>query len=301
MKTLLLVNPVSGKGYTKKILPEIQQKFISLGVQYEIFFSERPKHFFEDFPIIDHSEFDFLTVIGGDGFMNEIVNGFSGREKIPFLLIPAGSGNDIGRSLDINVKKFKGIKNLKIFTRKFDILEITYLSGPERNSVSRKFLSSCGAGFDAEVSKLSSENRVLRGLTLYLYSTLKALIKLHQYEGTVSYQGGESFGLFTLITTGNTATAGGGFKLTPQAIIDDGLADIMIAGPCKRSRLLQILPLAIVGKHVQRKEITYIKSEYLNISTKENVPIHSDGEFLTAEGNDIRISVSQQKLNFIVY
>ncbi|MCC6550204.1 MAG: YegS/Rv2252/BmrU family lipid kinase [Ignavibacteriaceae bacterium] len=301
MKTLLLVNPVSGKGYTKKILPEIQQKFISLGIHFEIAFSERPKHFFEKFPVIDHSKFDFLTVIGGDGFMNEVVNGFSDREKIPFLLIPAGSGNDIGRSLDINIKKFFGLKNFSILTKKYDILEITYLSGTQKSSVTRKFLSSCGAGFDAEVSKLSSENKVLRGLMLYLYSTLKALIKLNQYEGTVSYQGSEIFGHFTLITTGNTATAGGGFKLTPQALIDDGLADIMIAGPCTRSRLLLILPLAIIGNHIQRKEITYIKSEYLNISTRENVPIHADGEFLTAEGNDIRIRVSHQKLNFLLY
>lgn len=301
MNTLLLVNPVSGKGYTRKILPEIQKKFTSLGINHEILFSERPKHFYNDFPLLDLSKYDFLTVLGGDGFMNEIVNGFSDREKIPFILIPSGSGNDIGRSLDISVKKFLEIKSFKLFLKQFDILELSYITKPENRLVQRKFLSSCGAGFDAEVSKLSSENTILRGLVLYLFSTLRALVNLKQYYGTVNYQGGTVSDYFTLITTGNTATAGGGFKLTPHAVVDDGLADIMIAGKCSRFRLLQILPLAIIGKHIHRKEVTYIKSDFLKIDIRENVPIHADGEFLTAEGNTIEINVFNQKLNFILY
>lgn len=301
MKTLMLVNPVSGKGFTKKVLPEVESKFKALGISHEVIFSERPKHFVNDFPVINLAQYDFLTVLGGDGFMNEIANGFNDRQKIPFLLIPAGSGNDIGRSLDISVKKFFEIQNFKIFLKPFDIMELSFSTQADHTLVKRKFLSSCGAGFDAEVSKLSSENKILRGLILYLFSTLKALVNLKQYKGTVSYQGGEITDSFTLITTGNTATAGGGFKLTPHAVIDDGLADIMIAGQCSRSRLLQILPLAIVGKHIHRKEVTYIKSEFLRIKTEVDVPIHADGEFLTGNGNNIEIKVFDQKLQFILY
>ncbi|MCK6613025.1 MAG: diacylglycerol kinase family lipid kinase [Ignavibacteriaceae bacterium] len=301
MKTVLLVNPVSGKGYTKKILPEIENKLSALGINHSVVFSEKPKHFFHEFPKLDLAETDFITVVGGDGFMNEIVNGFSERAKNPFLLIPAGSGNDIGRSLDISVRKFLEISDFKIFRKQFDVLELTYNSFPDGSLIKRKFLSSCGAGFDAEVSKLSSENKVLRGLILYLYSTLKALLKFKQYRGKVLYGEGEITGDFTLITTGNTSTAGGGFKLTPHAVIDDGLADIMIAGKCSRAKLLQILPLAIIGKHIHRPEVTYIRTQFLKLTTENNVPLHSDGEFLSASANNIEIHLFPEKITFIVY
>lgn len=300
MKALLLVNPVSGKGAALRNLEPVRNKLTELSIHPETIFSASPGYFCQSFPLEKLSDISLLVVLGGDGFLNEVVNGLPESFNIPILFLPSGSGNDIGRALDISLKKFYLIPQLKPFYRKFD-LGFLKLTESDSSIINRKFLSSCGLGFDALVSRISTETKWIKGLPLYLLSTLRALKQLKPFEASIKTTEAEWSGVYSLLTTGNTATMGGGFKLTPYSVIDDGLLDFMAAEGVSKNKLLSILPKAIQGSHIHLPEVSYVKSDRIEISLAAENNLHLDGEFISSKVTRAEITVIPAALQFHIY
>ncbi len=217
---------------------------------------------------------DVIAVAGGDGTIMEAVNALVGSET-PLGIIPIGSGNDDIVSISGHNDRDRCIN---------DILEGTvHLIDVGRMNDDR-FLNVVGLGLDAEINHMVTRERDLvrkigPALT-YTYGAVKVLLGFSPYEVEVSLDGGKKeTHTISLCTIGNGTTCGGGYKLTPRAIMDDGLLDLSISGYLGKMRSIMNIKKAYDGKHVDLPGNRYHTFKEMRItSVDRELPYHIDGE-----------------------
>jgi diacylglycerol kinase family enzyme len=205
------------------------------------------------------------------------------------LLLPIGSGNDFARALGTQGKPLE-----QLFDRfirhtgkiiKSDCGQILFRHANESCFAERRFIGSCGIGLDAYISYLSNRETFLKGLPLYLSSALQAIFAFKPMQLSVIIEGKEATnGRIHLATIGNTPSSGGGFHLTPDAQIQDGLHNLTLGKAMSIIELLTLLPKAIKGTHIYDHKVTTFKFTECHIKIGSPEYIHTDGEVL---GNDI--------------
>jgi diacylglycerol kinase (ATP) len=297
MRYLFIANPIAGKGKTKRLINSIKEFLEKRKVDYELIETPGPNTI-NDIVNKEGYKFDRVIVVGGDGTIHELINSTTIFNKTLGVL-PTGSGNDFALALGLRKNLYR---NLEIIldekTMDIDIgyAELTEFSG---NRFSFLFANSLGIGFDAEVASLAKDIKLLRGLFLYLLSVFITLIK---YEcrnikvETSSFQLAEP--LF-MISIGNGKTAGGGFMLTPLASPIDGEIDVCIVKKISKHKVLQILPLAIFGKHISNPAVHYLKAKEIFISSNSPIYVHADGEIRSNNMKSIKIVLLNRQAKFL--
>jgi len=281
-----IINPESRSGLGKKIwdrlLPVIDKNLR----MYDVFFTQYKAHANEYVSFItnDISSPITIVVLGGDGTMNEVINGIRQAEYVTLGYIPTGSSNDFARSLGLNKNP---LKNLEIILAPvaFKVLDCGEAMSPKRES--RRFIVSCGIGFDASITHeaLSSPwkarlNKIRLGKLTYLFIALKQLIKLEKTNALLSIDGGKPIPVKKMIfmSTHIHRYEGGGFAFTPEANPEDGLLDICVISHISKLKILCLLPLAFTGRHIRFKGVDIYQCKKAVIQTKTPLTVHTDGE-----------------------
>ena len=292
--TYLILNPTAGKGRGLKILPQIEKLLTGLNIDLShLKITKFPGHATELAGAFINKETSIFCV-GGDGTLNEIINGFNNHVDVSLGVIPIGSGNDFARAIGILEKGFsleRYIQNNKKIA--CDVGHVKVFNG-EKLILDKKFISSLGIGFDAMVSYKIRSIKVLKGLALYIASVILSLFKYKAPQSTIY---SEELNLklddrLFLFAVGNTETAGGGFKLNPGATIDDGYLNLCLTKNISKLTVLKILPKAITGKHVKDSRVYTYKFKSLTYKTLEKVFIHVDGEAIQIDEGDKRIEIN---------
>lgn len=297
MKYLFIANPIAGKGRTKKLLKKIESYLIANKVNYKLLETKAPddiKKFAEEYA----NQFDRIVVIGGDGTIHGLINTEIIKNKTIGIL-PTGSGNDFAATLGLNKNLILDLHT--IINEKTHVLDIGYaiINNFDGSTYTKLFANSLGIGFDAEVAYKASKTKYIKGLFLYLLTVFRVLFK-YKYR-TIKLKCDQFLlnePLF-MISIGNGKTAGGGFKLTPFAKPYDGLLDVCIVKKVSKLKVLQILPLAILGKHIKRKEVKYLQTKSLEITTDKPLYVHADGEILSNNMKSIQIYTLEHYANFL--
>jgi diacylglycerol kinase (ATP) len=142
----------------------------------------------------------------------------------------------------------------------------------------RKFVNSIGLGFDAAVAKKVSAIRWMRGIPLYLTALLQTLAGYQPHRFTVRCNGKEWQNNYFLLCVGNGKWEGGGFKLTPNAMPDDGIFEVCGVTGDSIMKVLPILPLVMTGSHLGKPNIESYDTTAMTIECDAGFPIHGDGE-----------------------
>lgn len=284
-KTLLIANPASRHGETGKLLPVVRHLFDGVA-DYDLVTSAAPC---DALSIArEATGFDSIVAIGGDGTAHEIVNGIMQRpegDRPAFGIVPMGSGNDYARTLGMSFDLPAAVRQLVSGERKR--LDLGTCNGAW-------FCNSVAVGLDARVTAKAVEMKVTtgwHGLPLYLRSLLYVLRK--QYYGhqmTVTEDGGAARDLGVLaiaITIGETY--GGGFRITPGAIPDDGLLDVCRIDPMPRPLAFLRLPLVVLGKHTRLKVAHFSRVKTLRLESERPVEGQIDGEVLLDSAYEIEV------------
>ena len=293
MKTnLLIINPTAGKGKGLHFYNSLKDKLTGLIPDLEIVLTSRKGHIREI--LEENQEIEALFVAGGDGTFHEVVNALSSPVEIPITLLPIGSGNDFARALGLRKKNPEQIielwKNNSFF--KVDVGEYIYREHGKSEAIKERFHNSCGSGFDAVVTHLSNQNRLLRGLVLYLYSVIKALFKYNSIDADATFDSSTRVtGKKLLIAVGNSETSGGGFKLTPGSSIRDGILKVVMAESLSVPSILYLLPKAIFGTHLTDPRVKVIDFTHCKINFLEPVIVQADGEILSTSIDEIEIHI----------
>lgn len=264
----MVINPVAGNGFASKLYSE-----------YFKFLKDHHRDFFpyhttgvndtENLQkLILHRSFDAISILGGDGTINSVVNAM-GNQEIPLHIIPCGNGNDLIANLG---KKSNQRDYFKVLlggnSKEIDVFQCN----------GRRFACCFGIGFDGRVSELIEQNRrksIPKGM-VYWYAILNTIFGYKEIEIEINKERKEVF----LLSLANNDRFGGGFMIAPNADLNDGLLDmVLITKISVKDRIKNLLKLKN-GKHLGLEMVEHSLLNECRIYSKKSLPAHVDGELL---------------------
>lgn len=233
--------------------------------------------------------YDRVVIVGGDGSLNLALRDFD-LERGTLALIPTGSGDDFARVMGIP-------RNIRQACN-------TVLDGRVREvdvalANSLRYLGVAGLGFDSEVAEFANRNvKFLRGSAVYLYAIFRVLPRFTPRRVTIRTASGSREEQMMFAAVGNTRQYGGGIRITPDAVVDDGLLDLCIVHETSRTQLLKTLPRAYTGAHVKSPFVEIVRGREFRFESEQSMAVYADGEPLTR--TPVSFGLSTQRLRVIV-
>lgn len=302
-KWFVILNPHAGSGRGKKDQAEILMRLTKADFQYESAVSEFPKHIVQLTIGAIEMGFRNLIVAGGDGSLNEAVNGIFQQkicppEKITVGMIPVGTGNDWIKTFGIPNHYKEAVKILKQEkVMRQDIGRITFA---ENNSTQTcYFANMAGFGFDAMVAaktnRLKDKGRT--GITLYLQALGSSFLNYRTAKTSVVIDGQEIDELIFSVSIGIGKYNGGGMMQAPGAVPDNGLFQVTIIRKIGLFGILRNLAGLYSGKYVNDYRVSTFQAQNISISSAHPIAGEADGEVLG--DNKFEIDMLSQKLSVI--
>ena len=284
----LVVNPTSGGGRGERILPtvlgRVRQAFAGrrVVVQRATDFAHARQCVNE--VVANRTDDDVLVVMGGDGMMHLGINAVAGT-SVPLGMIPAGSGDDLCRGLGIDVRDLDSTLDLlSCEPRQVDLLRIGRRRVDQRTGESDKSVTWVGSilatGFDARVNLRANHMTFPPGRLQYPVAVAKELSTFSPLHYRLVVDGVPRDLEAMLVAVGNTASFGGGLRMCPEAVPDDGLLDLTIIHPVRRRTLVRMFPAIYRGAFTHLDEV-----ELLRARTVELDGTLADGTPLTMMGD----------------
>ena len=321
----IIVNPTSKSGRGAKIWAVLEPALQEKNIAYRVFFSERIGHVCElvreltAFPDDSSAaEKIKLIILGGDGTLNEALQGITDFARVQIGYIPTGSSNDMARDLKLGKDPLVILDRILSCTQpvSMDIGCVTYESTSDEYSRhhseeflrKRYFAVSCGIGFDAAVCEeaLASKfknilNKIGLGKLTYLTIALKQLIAAKRISCDLYIDDKEPIHLnrFLFIAGMVHQYEGGGFLFCPGADYHDGVLDICVAGDLSKLLILIALPTAFFGKHYMFKGIDRYSASVLKLTTSAPLWVHTDGE-VSVKADAITLTCEKEKLQMLI-
>jgi len=290
-KGLLIINPNAGKGLGYRLAHKVETLFKEKGFDFDTRYTYGVKHAVHIASKGALDGYRTIVAVGGDGTINEVTNGIAEHKDIKFGIISIGTGNDYIKAVGIPSVLEEAVDVvIKGKTRKVDI-------GLCENHY---FINGLGVGFDAQVASDLYKIKRLRGFAAYLVTVVKNLFFFKNPEIELAFNNNliKRKSMMVSVMIGNYL--GGGFYLTPEAKVDDGLFDVLSLGDFKLLHRFFHLPKVPKGTHFAVKGVELYQTDEITISSDSNLKIHIDGEMTDISSHHFTIKILEKKLNLIV-
>lgn len=274
MHHVFIVNPAAGKGHALQMVGSIKSRFKDFSQSFEILMTEAPGHASEiSRNIASIGEAARIYSVGGDGTLNEIINGITGFTNVELGIIPCGSGNDVARYLYPVHDPLKLIRVLPVSTSK--TIDLGKLND-------KYFINIASVGFDAEVALNScyfKKSPLVSGSMSYILAVFVTLIKCKKYKLKITLDNNTPIEKeFLLSIFANGTYYGGGILAAPRAKMDDGILDFYLVDSLPRRKILKFFPLFKRGEHENMKEVHLSKGTKAIVESENPFPVNIDGE-----------------------
>lgn len=283
-----IVNPHAGTGRGMMIWKAMIRYLDSHNIEYEAFLTGGPgdaraiaKGLTED-----AGEPRYIVAVGGDGTMNEVLDGVSFHAPLTLGYIPAGSGNDLAKSLRMPGGVIKCLKK-QLTPRHFTMIDYGVLSYGTQEVSHRRFLVSAGIGFDAAVCQDALTSKCRQRLTRlglgrlsYIILGIRQFFRCKSSKGYIILDGVKKveFNNILFISCHIQPSEGGGFLFAPRADGSDGKMNICVVSHAARTKLIPVLLAAFAGQRGKRKGARSFECREIAIHTEASLPVHVDGE-----------------------
>jgi len=268
----IAINPNSGQGRSIAISEEVIKYFAGKNLQYRIFSAQSAAGLQQDLErFVDKENVEGVISVGGDGLAHLILQVAVPRH-IPFAIIPAGTGNDIVRTLGWSLENIQSQ------------LDRVTSTNPEPidlgNVDSEWFAAILSTGFDSVVNERANRLKWPKGPQRYNVAIARELPRFTpiEYEITTDTQSFTTKAM--LIAVGNGRSYGGGMLVCPQAHINDGLFDVMILEPVSKLEFLKVFPKVYSGSHLSHPKVSTFRTK--RISIQADAIAYADGERIGA-------------------
>jgi YegS/Rv2252/BmrU family lipid kinase len=280
----LIVNPSAGGGKAARVLPDVLAALEGHGFQIR---SELTRD-------LDHARElaraaalagETVVCLSGDGMVGAVADAL--REVPDALLgvLPGGRGNDLARVLGIPADAAQACATVAAgFSRRLDLGEVG----------GRAFVGIASVGFDSEANRIANEAPAWLGGLVYAYGALRALLswrparfEIELTRSGTPHDGGQasdppgerhSFMAYT-VGAANSKTYGGGMKAAPDALLDDGLLDVVILESISKIRFLtRILPKVFSGTHVLEPNVRVFRAHEVSVRADRPFTMYADGD-----------------------
>ena len=304
-----IVNPNARNGQGNKIWKRLEKQLEHTGVIYEVHLTKETGDSSAIAARLTEGCRDPKTIIvvGGDGTFNEVLDGLSFCGPITLGYIPAGSGNDLARSLRLPKRPEKCLKKI-LNPRYHKLMDYGVLSYGSEVVNHRRFAVSTGIGMDAAVCHRLLEIRGKRtlkktslGKMSYVLSGIKQLLTAHPVKGYLILDGVQKVELnhIYFISAHIHPDEGGGFRFAPEAKIDDGCLDICVVHQSCKWRLIPILTDAFLRRNRKHRGLRHYRCKEVQIHTEREMPVHVDGESCLLQ-RDLEICCIEKKIRMII-
>ncbi|GAB4117841.1 MAG: diacylglycerol kinase family lipid kinase [Candidatus Caldatribacteriota bacterium] len=299
MKTEIIINLTAGGGKPKIHLETVLNYLKENGLNFRLKMTSHSGEATELARKAADEGMEVIISVGGDGTINEIINGIMQSKNDPALgIIPLGWANDFIKSTDISPNIIKACQTLiKGKTKRIDL-----------GLINQKiyFVNICGVGFDAEIAHLAnqikSKHPHWNTLSAYVYilATLKKLLAPFSYhQVSLKIDGQEIHTKILFAAIGNGQIYGGRFKITPEAVLDDGLLDICIVESMGRLKYILSIPKVCQGTHKSIKGVTFYRAKEIIIESSYPILAQVSGEIIESQ-NKFTITSLPKRLKLIV-
>jgi len=245
---------------------------------------------------VSSSDADAIIIFGGDGTIHRHLPALV-RLQLPVLIVPAGSGNDFARALNLrsvqdSLRVWRDFESGKIQAQPVDLGVIVPSASPERT---RYFCCVAGCGLDSAATRRANRMpRWLRGHGGYALALLPLLLKLPAYSMRLTHVDGmdrtEAEKLTLLAAFANTQFYGDGMRIAPQADFADGKLDICRITTLNPFKLFCMFPTVYFGRHLFLSEVEYSRAERVHVQTETPLEIYADGEFVCETPAEISVA-----------
>lgn len=301
---IIIANPISGKGHAKNVAEQAHAALTESGKQGQLLLtaaSGDAKRFAEE-AVSDGTR--FIIACGGDGTLHEVVNGIATAPDVTLGVLPCGRGNDFAAAVGIPLKPEAAIATLISGTPIRVDLGSCYssnqqpaanenscqlqdgtiepdpsLTDNQQPTTNNYFTTIATCGYDAEVSRRAAKGTPLfAGTASYAYAAVETLFYYDPPSVRLDGDFGTYEGPLLLAATGITSRYGGGFKIVPDARINDGLFDVCIIRPVSSVTVLRLLVTLFWGGHVKHPAVSIHQTQTLKIETDTPMRLYADGE-----------------------
>jgi diacylglycerol kinase (ATP) len=299
----IIVNPISGRGEAGRLIPEIRAKLTELKLDYDLVTTNYPWHAAELTQQAVSEGFDVVVAAGGDGTMNEVINGLmlakrAGLGNAAMGALPVGRGNDFTYSMGIPMDWQAACQALVNNQRRsIDIGHVTGGLYPD----GRFFGNGVGIGFDAVVGFVAVKLTRLTGLASYLVAVLETIF-LYFKPPTVKIELDDEVITQSclMVSIMNGFRLGGGFFMAPGFDPSDGLLNLCIAKNVSKLAIFGLVPLFLKGTQAKSKNIQMKKSRRVVVTaTQGTIPAHADGETLSTAADKIAVELLPKQIEMV--
>jgi diacylglycerol kinase (ATP) len=285
-KWLVIVNPNAGNGKGKKDWKKISALLNRFTISHESVFTESKNHAIRLSAEGIASGYRKIISVGGDGTMNEIVNGIFTQHICPasditLALIPVGTGNDWGRMFGIPLMYESAVKTISEGKHALqDIGRVSYYNG--KVPATRYFINIAGLGFEAAVVKRTNiqKDKGRSNKAIYFYNLLMSLISYKNTEVELLIDGQVIPCKVFSINVGNGRYCGGGMRQTPEALTDDGLLDVTVINEMGKIEIIRNLQILDDGTILSHPKVDGYRTDKLTVRSGKLLYAEADGESL---------------------
>jgi YegS/Rv2252/BmrU family lipid kinase len=285
-KVKLILNPVANHGRSLQVAADLRP----LMAEYHADWSgtDYPGHAAELARLAGEQGYDLVAAVGGDGTVHEVINGLMQvpEKKRPALgIVPLGSGNDFAHILGVPDDPAEALQSaLKGSPHVLDVGRVRDQNGREEF-----FNNTLGIGFDGVVTIRSRKITRVHGFMMYFVAVVQTIILNFKPMNLHVETDSESWDLPTLmLTLGNGPREGGGFLVTPDARLDDGLLHYATIRKISRLMMFRLIPEVMKGTHGRFKPVRMGTCRKMAVSSDVPLYVHADGEIYAGFGTDIR-------------
>ena len=283
--TLVVVNPASAAGRTGREWPKVPRCLVDAGVEFEPRITSAAGDATRLTREALRDGFSRIVAVGGDGTLNEVVNGFFDPDTLQPVnsdavlgMLPSGTGGDFRRTAGIPVHHAAACALLaRGDARRIDVGRIDYHGGGAPGPRWFVNIADCGMGGDV-VQRVNASRKSRGGTVTFLYHSLAALVRFGSRMVRVDVDGESIEGPLQNVVVANGAYFGGGMRIAPGARLDDGVFDVVLTADLGVRRSLTGLPSLYKGGHIGRPGITLRRGRSVTVTPLEQRPILFDVE-----------------------
>jgi diacylglycerol kinase (ATP) len=301
---LVIVNPNAGTRKAQRDWHEISTYLLKADIEFDSLFTQGIGDAIRITIEKIQAGFRKFIVVGGDGTLNEVVNGIFNQKFVPSTeillgIIPIGTGNDWGRMYGIPSDYKKAIDVIKDNHIKIQDAGVAIYSNGE-SETTRFFINAAGMGFDAEVVRKTNYDKQhgKSGFLIYLKNLLASLIGYHAQQIVIEIDGKQRTGSVFSLSIGICRFTGGGMIQAPDAMPDDGLLDVTIIRNISRLEVLRNIPRLFNGTIGKNPKVEILQGRTVNVYSDSKVYLEADGE--TLGHSPLHFSIIPLSLNMII-
>ncbi len=314
-----IINPTSKSGLGQSIWKNIQKVLEEKGIPYEHYYTREPYHALKIAQeITSLGTARHIIVVGGDGTLNEVINGIADWHNVTLSYLPAGSGNDFARSMGISTLPYSALTDILNHQNTIMLDQgICHISDPKTSPNStdqikyfesgRKFAVSCGIGFDASIcyealhSRLKQYlNRIKLGKLTYLLIALKQVIVYPLTDTKVLINGSiqKEFPKTFFLAAMNQRYEGGGFAMAPQTSPSDGKLSVAVLYNMPKWKALCMMACIMFKIYPKHPCVAFFDCESLELVAARPLIVHTDGEF-GGKTSYLKLELAPESINYL--